>query len=168
VINTQIYSPNAVTVNLSGTHVGAADALADGSDIGNTTNFLSFGANSVLTVAPGMSMVVTLGRPSGLQTPLITLNGTVGTVSLADISLIDGANTILHLGQVGMTGLNLVNTQIFIDQNKVLIDLGSGMKNVGLALERVSLGNDPVNGSLGDFYVSHMNINHLAISVQPH
>lgn len=167
-LNIQVYSPNAITIDLSSTHAGAADARADQTAIGPATNFLSFGSGSMMTISPGMTMLTSLGHSSGMTTPLITLNGDLGSVQLTDMSLVQGADTILHVGDISVSGLRMVDTKIYLDQQTVVIDLGSGMTNLAMAFERVSMGNAQSNSNLGDFYVLNANVSHMLITARAH
>lgn len=165
----QVNSPNAITIDLSGTTIGVADALRDGSQIGTPTNFLSFGPNSVLTIAPGMSLHTALTRPNGTTTPLLTLNGNIGSISLRDISILDNDDGgALRIGRLGIDGIQLVNTQIFIDGQKIIIDAGTGIRNASLILDRVAIG-DSINGSMiGNFALRNINLVSTRMSIEPH
>lgn len=167
-IGIQVNSPSAITVDLSGTTVGAADAVRDGSKIGAASTFLSFGPQSVLTISPGMSLKTAISHPNGTTTAFATLNGNIGSIDLQDISLLDNGASVFHIGSLGMDGIQLVNTQIFIDGQKIIIDAGTGINNASLSLERLSLG-DGINASmLGDLYVSHINVVNARLSVEAH
>jgi hypothetical protein len=167
-IGIQANSPSAITVDLSGTTVGAADALRDGSKIGAATTFLSFGPQSVLTISPGMSLKTTISRPNGLTTPLATLNGNIDSISLHDISLLDNGASFFHIGSLGIEGIQLVNTKIYIDGQKLIIDAGTGINNASLSMERLSFGDTMSSGMLGDLYVSHINVVNSRITIEAH
>lgn len=164
----QIRSPEAITIDLSGTRIGVADALRDGSKIGTPTSFMSFGPQSVMTIAPGMSMNTVLSRPNGLVTPLTTLNGSIGTISLQDVSLLENGTSALNIGVLGIDGIQLVNTKIFIVDKKIIIDAGTGINNGSMWMERVSFGDIPTSTMLGDFYISHINLVNARMTVEAH
>lgn len=167
-IKAQLYSSAAITVDLSGTTIGAADAVRDGSKIGIATDFIRFGPDSVMTIAPGMSMNTTLSRPNGTTTPFITLNGNIGTISLKDISLMDNGASVFNIGMLSVTGIQLVNAQVFIDGQKIIVDAGTGIKNASISLERLSFG-DTLNATLlGDLYVNHINVVNTRMTVEAH
>jgi len=158
-VGIQINSPEAITVDMSGTTIGAAYALADGSKIGPATNFLSFGPRSVLTIAPGMTMNTAISRPNGTITPFVTLNGNLGKISLQEISLIDNGGSAFNIGMLGIDGISFINTKIYIDDQRIILDAGTGIKNASVSIERMSLGNTVNTTSLGDLYVNHINLN---------
>lgn len=163
------YSPEPITVNLANTRIGAAAATADGSWIGESTSFLEFGPQSVLTVNAGTRVSVSLGQPDGLKQAFVTLNGTVGDISIGDISLVDHqGGGMLHLGKVSLSGINLVNTRVMLDNNSVVVDLGRGFTNLGVGIERVFLGSPSEGAYIGDFYMQNARINELRFSATPH
>ncbi|MDI1302492.1 MAG: hypothetical protein PSX71_11340 [bacterium] len=167
-IEMQISSPAAITVDLSGTTIGVADAVRDGSKIGLATNFLRFGPHSVLSIAPGMTMNTMLSRPDGTTTPLVTLNGNIGSIKLQDISLLDNGLSVFNIGSLGIDGIQLVNTRVYIDGQRIIVDAGTGINNASISLERLSLGDGMSSTMLGDIYVSHINVVNNRMTVEAH
>lgn len=164
------YSPQPIYVDLSNTGIGVAGASVDGSRIGTPTNFLQFGPNSLLTVAAGTRVSVGLARPSSLDTAFVTLNGHVGDISLEDISLVDNASGgSLRIGRLGVRGIELVDTSIFVDptESRIVVDVGRGLTNVDIDIERVEFGNSG-RSIIGDFYVRDAIVNELRFSATPH
>lgn len=164
------YSPQPIYVDLSNTGIGVAGASADGSRIGTPTNFLQFGPRSLLTVAAGTRVSVGLARPSGIDTAFVTLNGHVGDLSLEDIRLIDPVSGgSLRIGRLGVRGLELVDTSIFVDPNesRIVVDVGRGLTNVDIDIERVEFGSSG-RSIIGDFYVRDATVNELRFSATPH
>lgn len=160
-------TPNAINVDLSGTQIGAADAVRDGSRIGTSTNFLRFGQDSVLRIAPGMSMETTVSRPNGLNSPFVTLNGNIDSISLNSLSLMDtNSGGAIGIGRFGISGLNFRNTMIYINDKSLVVDTGTGMNNINLSLERISIGDS--SKSVGDVYVQHMVMNNNRMTITPH
>lgn len=168
IIEIKAYTPDAIIVDLSNTKIGVADALADGSNIGSVTPVFSFGPNSLITIGPGVSLTTLLTPPDGLRSPLLTINGVVGTISLTDLSLIDQGASVFHIGKVRFDGLKLVNTKVYFDGPKMTLDLGTGITDASLAIERVSIGYDPQLASIGDFYVNNIRVISSRITMQPH
>lgn len=164
------YSPQPIYVDLSNTGVGVASASADGSRIGTSTNFLQFGPNSMLTVAAGTRVSVGLARPASIDTAFVTLNGHVGDISIEDIRLIDNqAGGSLHIGRLGVRGIELIDASIFVDPNesRVIVDLGRGLSDVDVDIERLGLGNT-ASSIIGDFYVRDATVHELRFSATPH
>lgn len=163
------YSPGEIYANLANTSIGVAPATADGSWIGPTTNFLEFGPTSRLTIAAGTRVNVLLGKPDGLRKPLVTLNGRIGDISVNDIRLLDNlSGGGIGLGRLAITGLELVDARVFLEDKRVTVDVGRGLTNVGMDIERVWLG-APVEGQfIGDFYMRGARVNELRMSATPH
>lgn len=163
------YSPGPITVGLNNTRIGVAPATYDGSRIGESTSIIEFGPQSVLTIDAGTRVRVSLGRPDGQNTAFVTLNGRIGDISLEDIRLVDhyhGGG--LRIGRVAMRGINLVDTKIFLDEQKVIVDMGRGLTNVGFDIERLYLGSENTGSFIGDFYASGARVNQLRFSAEPH
>lgn len=164
------YSPQPITVDLSDTNIGVAAASADGSWIGPSTPFLRFGSDSVLTISAGTRVSVSLAQPNGMQSAFVTLNGHVGDITLDDISLLDteGGGSI-RVGRLAVRNLDLVDTSIYVDRDasRIVVDLGRGMRNVAVDIERFAIGNG-AQSVVGDFYVRNVDVNELRISATPH
>lgn len=169
-IQIKAYTPDAITVDLSNTKIGVADALVDGTAIGQTSTVLSFGNDSVLTIGPGVELTTSLTPPDGLKTPLLTINGVVGSINLHDFALANQGQTIFHIGNISMDGLKLVDAKVFINGPKTIIDMGRGITNANLAVERFSIGGSPdvPAPAIGDFYASHISLVNSRITIQPH
>jgi hypothetical protein len=162
-----INSPKNILVNLSNTHIGAADARADGSQIGISNDFLVFGPNSILTVAAGTSVTADLGNPSQGD-PFLTLNGHIGDITLPDISLISRGLTALNIGRLTLRNINLVNTRVYVEDEEVSVDAGTGLTNVGIGIERLYIGSAPAGGRIGDIYMDNTQVHNLQFSAVPH
>lgn len=162
-------SPQPIYVDLSNTRIGAADAAADGSRIGTPTDFLTFGPQSILTIGAGTTVNALIGKPDGLQTPFITMNGRIGDIGLQDISLLDNnSGGRIHIGKLGLYNLQLENARIFLDNQKVVVDTGNSFSNMSIAIERVYFGSEPSRGFVGDFYVSTGHLNNIRMTAEPH
>lgn len=163
------YSPQSILVDLRNTQISAADAVRDGSRIGAGNSFLVFGPNSVLTVGAGTQLRVDISEPSGLAAPFVTLNGRVGDISLDDIKLLDhDGNGGIRIARLGLQGLNFVDSKIYLDDTRVVIDAGRGMKDIGLDIERFSFGNDVSESIVGDFYARGGHLQNLRMTAVPH
>lgn len=163
------YSPGEITVDFAGTSIGVAAATRDGSWIGPSKTFLQFGPDSRLTVANGTRVRVDLGAPDGMKSAFVTLNGNIGDISLGDIRLLDNqGGGQLRIGRFAISGLDLVDTRIFVEDNRVTVDLGRGMSNVGIDMERIWLGNETEGNFVGDFYARGARLTDLRLVAQPH
>lgn len=163
------YSPGEIYVDLAGSSLGVAAAARDGSWIGESASFLEFGPESRLTVANGTRVRVDLGTPDGLKSAFVTLNGSVGDISLGDIRLLDRrGGGQLRIGRFAISGLDLVDTRIFVEDRRVTVDLGRGMDNVGFDLERVWLGSETEGAYVGDFYARGARLTELRMVATPH
>lgn len=173
-------SPNAIRIDLSGTRIGVADATYDGSivrlssaNIGQVNYFMRFGNNSVLTIAPGMNMKTVITHPDGLNKPLVTINGDIGDINISDVALTDfstdqnGGSNILSIGKVGLSNLSMRNMHIYIVNRSIVMDVGNGINDLGMSLERVSVGSDP-SIMVGDLYIQHMNVSSSRIQIASH
>lgn len=163
--------PNGLVIDLSNTRMGAAGATArsdGGWDIGEPVHFLHFGDNAKITLAKGAKIENVITAPTA-TTPLVTLNGNLGDISISDISLLDNNDGgSIHIGRYGLTGLNFVDAKIFINGDTVKIDTGTGLTNVGVSIERLALGSADDAHTVGDFYASGIRAVHNTITVQPH
>lgn len=162
-------SPQAIVVALANTRVGAADALADGSRIGPTTDFLAFGPQSRLVIAPGTRVNALVGQPNGLRSPFLTLNGRVGDITVNDISLLDNnSGGAINIGTLALRNIVLADTRVYMDDNRLIVDAGRGLGNLGVEIERLYLGNPGSGGFVGDFYARSGRLVSLQFTAQPH
>lgn len=166
-INT--YSPGEITVDMANSLIGVAPASSDGGSIGASTPILRFGPNGGITVAAGTRVNAVLARPDGLRTAFVTLNGRVGDISVRDLRVLDtvGGGDI-RIGRLNVRDLNLVNTRLFVQNQTFTVDVGRGIENVAIDVERLYLGNDIAGAVVGDFYASGGRINELRFSVRAH
>jgi hypothetical protein len=163
------FSPQPIYVDLRNTEIGVADAVRDGSVIGDSTPFLVFGPQSILTVAPGTSVRARIGEPSGMSKPFVTLDGYVGDISVDDIRLLDNnSGGRVRIGRVGVRGLNFVDTKVYLDEQRVTLDAGRGITNLGFDIERLSIGDDTSRSIIGDFYARGGHIQSLRMTAEPH
>lgn len=158
-----------IYVDFSDTRVGVAPASRDGSWIGESTDFLRFGPDSVLVIAGGTRVRALVSKPNGLSSPLVTLNGRIGDISVSDIRLLDQpSGGSIGFGRLAIQGLELADTKIYMNDRSVVIDTGRGFSNIGFDIERFYLGNDRGNSFLGDFYARGGNLQNLTFSATPH
>lgn len=163
------YSPGEITVQVANSLIGVAPASVDGSYIGPSTPFLQFGPDGIISVGAGTRVNVVLAQPDGLRNAFVTLNGRVGDISVRDIRLLDRVGGgDLRIGRINIRNLDLVDTRIFLEDKRVTVDLGRGLDNVSIDMERVYLGSETAGSFIGDFYARGARINELRFSAQPH
>lgn len=169
-----VFSPQPIYVDLSGTRIGAAGAHDEDEDgyyalVGESADFLAFGRESLLTIGAGTRVNAAIGRPNGTRSAFVTLNGRVGDINIADISLLTDANgNGIHIGNFGIRNIALVNSRIFLDRQKVVLDVGSGLSNMEMDIERLRLGSDELSPVVGDFYATGGNLQELRVTASPH
>ncbi|MFZ5562341.1 MAG: hypothetical protein ACOY41_12620 [Pseudomonadota bacterium] len=162
-------SPQPIYVDLANTSIGIADAVRDGSRVGPPTGVMTFGPQSLLTVAAGTSLNLQIGEPNSLSTPFVTMNGSIGNISVTDISLHDhNSGGKIRIGRFGLQGLTLVDAKMFLDDSTVVIDAGRGITSLGFDIERLYLGNDASGSIVGDFYARGGHLNSLRMTATPH
>lgn len=163
------YSPQPIFVDFSETTISAASATRDGSQIGASAPVIQFGTNSLLTIEAGTRIRAVMSPPDGTRTPLVTLNGRVGNISLGDVRLVDniGGGSI-GVGRFTLSGIELIDTKIYMDERKIIIDSGRGFHDVNVGVERLWIGSDPESSVIGDFYASGARLNSLRITAEPH
>lgn len=163
------YSPQPIYVDLTDTRIGVADALADGSYIGTSTDALVFGPQSVLTIGAGTNVVALIDKPDGINTAFVTLNGHVGDLSLSDISLLDNdSGGGIRVGKLAVRNLELEDTRVFMDERKVIVDLGTGIRDLEVDIERLYLGSESRGNFVGDFYADGGHLRNLRFTATPH
>jgi hypothetical protein len=167
VLEIGVSSPKPITVDLTNTRVGTADAVRDGSRIGRTTDFLVFGPNSYLTVAAGTNVTAAIASPTSDQA-FVTLNGRVGEITLEDISLLARGYTAINIGRLTLRNINLVNTRFWVEDDEVTIDAGTGLTSLTVGLERIRLGSGAAAGYIGDFYLEDTRVHKLRMTAIPH
>lgn len=180
-ISIEAGSPDAIYVDLSGSRLGAADAdesqgniALSSSRVGRISYFASFGQNALLTIAPGMSLSINLQHKHEANAPLVTISGRVPDISLADISLLgtdNGGNSSdagLHIGRLNITGINLVDMRVYVESSTVILDMGRGIRNMAVSLERVSMGSNATAAPVGDFYTQNIGIANSRITIAAH
>lgn len=164
-LTSYVSAPNGISVDLSGTRLGAADAVADGSAIGQSTPFLYL--DGMLQIEPGMTLRAEINAPDA-NTPLLTLNGRIGDLMISNIRLVDNnSGGEISIGRLGISGINLVNTRVFFDNDVIILDMGSGLTNLGMSIERLALGSTGA-GFLGDLYMSNGHLHSGRITFTTH
>lgn len=167
VLEIGVNSPKPITVDLTNTRVGAADAVRDGSRVGQASDFLVFGPNSYLTVAAGTNVTAEIASQTS-DRAFVTLNGNVGAITLEDISLMARGYTAINIGRVTLRNINLVNTRFWVEEDEVIIDAGSGLTNLAIGLERIRMGSGMAAGYIGDFYMEDTRVHNLRMRAVPH
>jgi hypothetical protein len=180
----QATSQDPILFDFSGTRIGVASATPDAATagiartysragIGQPSYYLGFGPGSQLAIGPNLNMTTILTTPDGLLRPFITLNGKIGDINLNDISLLSDNGSgddvsLLRIKKVKVTGLNMVNTRVYFDQDKIVVDLGTGMTNVGVGISGLSIGTNPNAPPLGQISLDNMSINTGRIAIGSH
>ncbi len=162
-------APNGIDINLSGSKIGTAPAVLNDDQslaggffrsnatlTGPTSTFMEFGADSRLEIAPGMTLTSTITKPNA-NTPLVTLNGRLGRVSLRDMSLIDSSSKArMHIGAYTIYNLEMDNMKIYFDREVIRIDTGNSIAALHSSIEQLRFGNPPPIGDM-DMMVSAPN-----------
>lgn len=174
-------SSNPVEIDLSNTKIGVASVAADAPRstwvarkyIGEPLYFVRFGANSKLTL-PSVDVLAVLTSDISPTTPFLTLNGQIGTISLNDIDISTnstktafGTNGI-RISRFTLSGLSLVNTKAYINNDKITLDMGTGLSNVGIALRGVTIGEFSSAKPIGDIVIDHINVNSGSVTLSSH
>lgn len=137
-------------IDLSNTSLGVASATRAGDTwiIGRANTFMSFGNDSRLTITLDSPIETILANPdSATNTPLVRINGSIGRLSLSNISLLDGSSKHgIHVGRYTINNLVMANTSIYFENDAIRVDLGKGAENMHMAIERIIIG-----GTLQDF-----------------
>ncbi len=181
-IRIQTGSPNAITLDLSGSQIGAADApnnvgtlALSSASLGRINYFAKFGPNSIVSIAPGMKMDIKISKPDGMRAPLATVNGSISSIHVGDLRLLgqsnggsDDENTALRIGSIGISDLDISNLRLFINNQTIIIDMGPSAKDMALSLERISIGPNPESSIVGDLYMSHIGVSGARISIAAH
>lgn len=155
-----ISAPNAINVNLNNTAIAVADATASGSTSGTATTVIQFDATAALTIGAGLTMDIELGNEVN---DFVTINANLGTVTLTGLSIVDGSSSeSIGIATMTLSGLTIVDQTINIEATGLVINTGTGLTSVGLALEGLTLGSTP---SIGDVYVTGLNLSNNTITV---
>ncbi len=171
---------NPLLIDLSGSRFGtaattdhASKIAPDRSNVGPASYFAAFGDNAMLTIAGGTQLDIKVSHPDGLRKPLATVNGKVPTMSLGNFRLIDqyenGEEKVnLSIGKTKISGLDIANLRLYLNKATIVIDLGTGVRDMSLGMEQVAIGNNTESSVLGDLYIDHVGINNSRISIAAH
>lgn len=155
-----INAPNAITVNLNNTTIAVADATPTGPTSGTATTVIQFDATASLTIGAGLNMDIELGNEVN---DFVTINANLGNVTLTGLSIVDGSSSeSIGIGTMTLSGLTIVDQTINIVAGGLEINTGTGLTNVGLALEGLTLGSTP---SIGDVYITDLSLSNNTIRV---
>lgn len=168
-----------IVLDLSNSSLGVASATRAGStwNIGQASNFMSFGPDSALSIRLDAPLETVLSNPdSTTNTPLVRINGSISKLSLSEIALIDGSSKNgIHLGRLTINNLAMVNTSVYFDNNAIRVDLGDNTNNIYMTIERIVFGGtmqDLANGtlpaSIGDAEARITTPAHMQITLQAH
>lgn len=173
-LNIGITNTNAIVINLGSTTIQVADAnntavgatVASRSATGSVVNndVIRFGAGSTLTIAaaaPGTRLLdIDLGSEAD---NFVTLNGNLGTVTLTALAIVDASsNQTIGIGTLQLDNLTLTNASVNVVAGGLQINTGTGLNNVNVGMEDVTLGGTP---SMGDVYLTGLNIANNTITV---
>lgn len=148
------------------------ETLAQRSTTGAATNFITFSAGSALTIAgaPGRLIDIQLGSEPG---DFMTLNGNLGSITLTGMNIIDadgGTGGDISIGTLTLANIDLVNSTVNVDAGGLVINTGTGLTAVEVGIERLALGDETAvgNGFVGDVYLSGLNVSNNTIRVHGH
>lgn len=143
-------------------YVGGAGA---GALVDNPVEIVTFGDNATFTIDPGVAATIRLGARDTLTENFMELDTGTFSVSLTGgVTILDAENTAsvgapvgIGIGTIAVSNLRLVNAINVVD-NGLEIDT-TGTTIGGIALERIVLGNQTTQASIGDVYLSGINAN---------
>lgn len=163
------YSPGPIYVDFSDSAIGVAPATPDGRWIGDSTAFLRFGPDSMLTIGAGTRVRAVVSKPEGLTTPFVTLNGRIGDISVNDVRMVDAvAGGSIGFGNMRLGGLDLVDARVYMHDRSVVIDTGRSLSDISVDIERLYLGNDGGGSFIGDIYARGGRLLNLRLTATPH
>lgn len=163
------YSPGPIFVDFSDSSIGVAPATRDGRWIGDSTAFVRFGPDSVLTIGAGTRVRAVVSKPDGLTTAFVTLNGRIGDISINDVRVVDPeAGGSIGFGRLAVGGLDLVDARLYMNDRSVVIDTGRSLSDISVDIERFYLGNDGGGSFIGDFYARGGRLENLRLTATPH
>lgn len=169
VLQVDAFSAQPIYVDFSNSTIGVAPASRDGSWIGEATPFVRFGSDSVLTIEGGTRVRAVVSKPDGMNTAFVTLNGHIGNVSIRNVQIVDAAaGGTMGFSRLGITGLEMVDTKIYVDDQRIVLDTGRGFTDMGVDIERFYLGDNDGNHIVGDFYARGARLQELRITATPH
>jgi hypothetical protein len=182
VLSIQSSTESPIVVDLSGSRFGVAnasemaeDTLAlDGSRLGPVSYFASFGDNAFVTIAGGTHLDLEIGRPDGMQRPFATINGKIPTISLESFNLLEQADergnskVNLSIGKMEIAGLELKDMRLYFNQNKIVIETGTGSRNMSVSMERVAIGQGSETSAIGDIYIQITSMPNMRVSIASH
>ncbi|MDF2445575.1 MAG: pilus subunit (FilA) [Moraxellaceae bacterium] len=172
-LNIGVTNPNGITINLSGSSIQVADAqntasgatLAARSTTGTARDVIRFatGSQMVIAGASGRLLDIDLGSEDD---NFMTLNGSLGTVSLTGMQIVDAtAGDAIGIGTLTLENLTLTNASVNVAAGGLVINTGSGLTNVNVGMETVTLGG---TGSMGDVYLMGLNVANNTITIAAH
>lgn len=180
-ISIQSSSNNPITLDLSGSRFGTASAIGstgsvalDRRHVGPVSYFAGFGEGAIATIAAGTQLDIKIGRPDGMKKALATVNGKVPDISVENFRLLRqqgemGEEKIdLNIGKMKVSGLNMTNLRLFLNKKTIVIDMGTGIRNLSLSMEQIAIGHDIEKSVLGDLYIDNASINSSRISIAAH
>lgn len=172
-------SPNPIIIDFSGSRFGVAHAATGtGGTIalqnpaeGQISYFAKLGNNALLSIAPNMLMDITVDKPDGLRKPFVRINGKIGEISLGDIGLLSNGSsnnelTGLHIGKLRLSGIDLINAALYSKDESFILDLGTGLRDMRIAMERFALGSE--GGVIGDIDAHISAPPHTRITISAH
>lgn len=173
-LNIGVTNTSPIVIDLSGTTISAADAvntpsggwttetLADRSATGTNRAVIGFSAGSTLTLAASSGRMMDIQLGSEVDN-FVTLNGNLGTITLTGLNIYDGSSgASIGVGTVTVEGVNLVNASVNVVAGGLQIGTGTGLTNMSVGLERVTLGATP---AMGDVYLTGLSLANNTITV---
>lgn len=168
-----------ISFDLSNTSIGVARATRSGSTwiIGESSNFLSFGPSSILSIRMDEPLEAVISNPdNSTNTPLLRINGRISQLVLSEMALLDGSSGHgIHFGRFSIDNLALVNTSVYFENDAIRVDMGSGADNLHMAIESLVFGGtmqDRVRGTLpaaiGDAEITVSTQDNMQITLRAH
>lgn len=174
-LNIGITNTNAIVIDLGSTTIQVADAdntavgatVASRSATGAGSDVIRFGAGSTLTIAAAAPGTRLLDIDLGSEVDnFVTLNGNLGTVTLTALEIVDASsNETIGIGTLQLDNLTLTNASVNVVAGGLQINTGTGLNNVNVGMEDVTLGSTP---SMGDVYLTGLDISNNTITVAGH
>lgn len=97
---------------------------------------------------------------------MITLNANIGTIDFGNILINDasaGAGSI-NIGSLQVSGVNLVGAYADIATNGMIVNTGTGLSSVSVAMNTVKLG-DAAQPALGNITLTGLNLNNQTFRI---
>lgn len=170
--NAIVVNLGATTIGVADAMNATTGTLAARSATGAVSNFITFNAGSSLTIAAAAAgtrlLNIELGSEPG---NFMTLNGNMGSIVLTGLNIIDadgGVGGAISVGTLTLANIDLVNSTVNVNSGGLVINTGAGLGNVTVGMERLALGDDGAgpNSFIGDIYLTGLSLTNNTITVR--